>query len=138
MGRVFLDNCQIMGFHSLSKKIEFLRALGWFRMRIFNDKVGENVRKIWGIKAGIWPLQIVNSMLYRILHIKRFSSQWDIGFIRENLPLSRDEREKNARRMLKKGQKCVICQQSSQILRIHWERYFKTMKMVWHITNLPN
>jgi hypothetical protein len=83
MGILINNNSQMNGFQTIDQKVEFMRGLGWFEIRPFEERTPEKKSIYWGILAKSCPLTVIHAMLYRVLYNRQFPGGW-MGYLRDH------------------------------------------------------
>ncbi len=91
LGMMVLTNCGIMGIESIEDKMEFLAGLGWFDIRMFQEKKGTKDYSYFGILAKNWPINALHAFLFRILTQSEFPSQLKVDIIQKYKTKSNDQ-----------------------------------------------
>ena len=81
LGKIININCGLDdNVQSQLDKMSYLQGLGIFECTEVTGKFRGEKRSFLGIKAKVWPLNVMHALLYRLLHNHQIPEEWmDIG-----------------------------------------------------------
>ena len=81
LGKIININCGLDdNVQSQLDKMSYLQGLGIFECTEVTGKFRGEKRSFLGIKAKVWPLDVMHALLYRLLHNHQIPEEWmDIG-----------------------------------------------------------
>ncbi len=83
LGVVLNTNATLLKKKTIKEKLELIQGLGWLEIR----KLGHR----WAFSAREFPIGIINALVYRILHNRKYPTMWKRDYISPNLSKSTDQ-----------------------------------------------